>query len=74
MAIYVDNLQPVLSGKLRRFGEVCHMMADSDCELDVFVQKKLGMSHNWKHEDHFDLSPAMRAKAIVLGAIEIDAR
>ena len=71
--IYVDELRPVLRGPMKRYGQTCHLMADTDQELEAFATR-LGLCRRWKHNDHFDLTPARRAKAVRLGAVEITSR
>lgn len=64
--IYVDDLftWPPTSKRW------CHMMADTDAELDAFAEK-LGLKTAWKHGDHYDLSPPKRSLAVRWGAVEI---
>lgn len=73
MTAYVDALV-VYPGAPRalRSGS-CHLLADSDVELEVFA-RKLGLRREWKHVDHYDLSATRRAHAVALGAREITRR
>ena len=51
----------------------CHMAADTVFELHQMASK-LGLKKEWfqnKKTPHYDLSPAMRTKAIKLGAIPV---
>lgn len=73
MSIYVDELFPVYFGPLQKYGRVCHMLADSEKELDEFA-KKIGLPLRFKHGDHYDLTSPRRAKAIEHGAIQVNAR
>jgi len=75
MSVYVDELHIVLPGTKQNFKypESCHLMADSEKELEDFA-KKLGLRKAWKHEDHYDLTQNKRQKAIKLGAIETTSR
>jgi hypothetical protein len=73
MTVYVDELVKYPT-KLVIFGDgSCHMMADMEEELHEFALK-LKMLRNWFHRDHYDLTPAKRALAIRLGAIQITTR
>lgn len=51
----------------------CHLFADkTDCpELHAFAQR-LGLKREWFQKDHYDIVPTKRAKAIQLGAIELN--
>lgn len=66
MAIYVDNEQIPWRGKLW-----CHLVADSLPELHEFAQR-LGLRRSWFQTGsiypHYDVTIAVRAKAIALGA------
>lgn len=73
MPVYVDNMQA-------RFGRMimCHMIADSTAELLAMVDK-IGVSRKWIQDagtshEHFDVSKAMRAKAVRCGARQITMR
>lgn len=71
MAVYVDKAQ-------NRFGRMvmCHMLADTVDELHEMAAK-IGMRREWFQpfsSPHYDLSKAMRAKAVQHGAIEINNR
>lgn len=74
--IYVDEIREYPSGKW------CHLWTDTDdSTLDTFAEK-LGLKKSWSHTSnglsgrfyHYDLRPFKRAKAIVLGAIEMPLR
>ena len=79
--IYVDSLQSypkeAVSRSARRHGVTwCHLFADTVEELHHFAAK-IGMKRRWfqdqhEHFPHYDLLPSRRAKAIKLGAQEID--
>ena len=71
MTIYVDNMNAGY-GRMK----MCHMFADSDEELLEFA-KKIGVQTKWHQypgtiKSHFDICLRKKAKAIELGAIEID--
>ena len=49
----------------------CHMVSTvSDEELKDFA-KRIGMRLQWQHNDHFDLNPAKRARALSEGATPV---
>ncbi len=58
-----------------RLGPNCHLIADSEDELLAFALR-LGMRRAWLQRDrgvpHFDLTAARRARALELGAVELD--
>jgi chromosome condensin MukBEF complex kleisin-like MukF subunit len=70
---YVDNL--IDWGW--RLGPSCHLIADTLDELHEFAAR-LGMSRSWFQDDpklkHYDLTAVRRARAVRLGAIELDRR
>jgi hypothetical protein len=84
MAVYVDELvawpQPPKPGAERFFGNgklSCHLLTDgSMAELHLFAAR-LGLKRAWFQEEidprlgHYDLTPALRALAVELGAIEM---
>lgn len=78
MAVYVD--EPVWSNPRKGFYNWCHMQAYSIDELHAFAAK-LGLKRSYFQPGknpqgllaHYDLSPAKRAQAVRLGAIEIHA-
>jgi hypothetical protein len=51
----------------------CHLFADDDFELEV-AASMLGLRAQWKHDDHYDLTPRKREKAIAMGAREVTSR
>lgn len=53
----------------------CHMFADAaDCaELHAFALR-VGMRREWFQGDHYDLTPAKRARAVRFGAKEVSRR
>ena len=75
MAVYVD--QPVWEWRGRRW---CHLLADTDEELDALAEA-LGLKRAWfQHrdampwKDHYDIPDELRAEAIRAGAVEVDLR
>lgn len=74
MAVYVDRL--IAWGWKLRGHETksCHMLADTLDELHDMAQK-IGMKRTWFQDTafapHYDLTPARRARAIELGAVEL---
>ena len=71
MPVYVDKLSKVTSKAHKRMAYSCHMMADTDEELELF-RRALKLRKEWRHGDHYDLAPLKRSAAIALGAIEVD--
>jgi hypothetical protein len=73
MAVYVDRLRDWGW----RLGPSCHLIADSNEELHEFAAK-LDMKRNWFQASpsgpHYDLTAKRRAKAVQLGAIELENR
>jgi hypothetical protein len=68
--IYVDGLQVLITTKMWRHGEGCHMVADSLRELHMFAGKlKLGPS--WFQGSYYFLTPTKRRMAIRAGATEL---
>lgn len=51
----------------------CHLLADeADCdELHDFA-RRIGLRREWFQRNHYDLTPARRARAVALGARELD--
>jgi len=74
--IYVDQLQR-WSTKLAIFKHgSCHMLADTDEELHEFA-RRMSLQRSWFQTNppwahHYDLTPAKRAVALRLGAVEVD--
>jgi hypothetical protein len=66
MPVYVDNARLGWRGKLW-----CHLVADSLEELHVFACR-LGLKREWFQSSarypHYDVTVALRAKALALGA------
>lgn len=69
MSIYVD---PLIDHGWR-LGPSCHMFASSLDELHAFAAR-LGLKRVWYQEErvpHYDLTARVRARAVLLGAIEL---
>lgn len=73
---------PVYVDKLRdwgwRLGASCHLIADTEAELHEFAAR-LGMRRAWfqtrnGRDPHYDLTAGRRAKAVALGAVELEDR
>ncbi len=85
MACYVDPLMTRKSSDLaaRRVGarnghRWCHLLGDSEAEVHALAAR-IGMRREWYDPrggvgGHYDLTPPRRARAVELGAIEIDMR
>lgn len=75
MAVYVDGLRDWGW----RLGPSCHLVTDGDIEELHTFAARLGMRRSWfqpgrnGRHPHYDLTASRRAKAIELGAVEIDA-
>ena len=66
MAVYVDDSRLAWRGK-----SWCHLVADSINELHAFAEQ-LGLRREWFQDrtmyPHYDVTVAVRAKALALGA------
>lgn len=84
MTVYVDNMRvPATVGRTR--GRWSHLTADTQGELHAFADR-LGLRREWfqarcKTEPadrcvhwHYDVTDAVRARALTLGAQAIDIR
>ncbi len=72
MPVYVDRL----CDYGWRHGPSCHLIADSVEELIEFALA-MGLRREWYQplsSPHFDLTSDARAKAVELGAVELDNR
>ena len=73
MPVYVD----VLRDWGWRLGPSCHLIADTNEELHIFA-RRLRLKREWFQKSssgpHYDLTAAKRAKAVELGAVELDDR
>lgn len=73
MAVYVDKLRD-WGWKL---GPSCHLIADTNEELHQFAAR-LGLKRSWFQAKasgpHYDLTAGRRARAVELGAVELDDR
>lgn len=71
MGVYVDDM----NAKYGRM-TMCHMFADTTAEL-LEMADKIGVQRKWLQHpgtirEHFDICLSKKAKAIALGAKEID--
>jgi hypothetical protein len=75
MSVYVDSLMICVPRGRWRWGESCHMIADSLTELHAFAAH-IGLRRAWFQDKpgfpHYDLNTARRVTAVGLGAVEID--
>lgn len=83
MAVYVDEIKDyTLIAKARglRHSHWCHLTADTEEELHAFADL-LGLRRSWYQRKgptdyrwHYDVTPPKRARAVALGAREVDRR
>jgi Protein of unknown function (DUF4031) len=72
VSVYVDNAR-------HRYGRMrmCHMLADTVAELHAMADA-IGVARRWFQSSastpHYDVCLAMRARALALGAVELDRR
>lgn len=70
MAVYVDNERLNWRGR-----QWCHLVADSLEELHAFAAR-LGLKRAWfqgrASYPHYDVTVAVRARALALGALDAD--
>jgi hypothetical protein len=75
--VYIDELKASLRSKCWPYDQACHMFADTDAELHLFAAR-LGLRRAWfqdhKRLRHYDLTKGKRAKAVRMGAREVDFR
>lgn len=71
MAVYVDGEQNKLGRMI-----MCHMFADTIAELHAMADA-IGMRRQWFQPfsfPHYDVAKGRRARAVVLGAVEVTRR
>lgn len=80
MTIYVDTLFKVIATSHwayqvgQRNGHLwCHMMSYDLEALHAFAAR-LGLKRSWFQQDHYDLTPGRRVRAIEMGAVEATTR
>lgn len=81
MTVYVDETRDwgwLARAKGLRYSHWCHLTADTETELHEFADR-LGLRRSWfqkrnerDYRWHYDVVPTVRAKAVRLGAQEID--
>lgn len=75
MSCYVDRVQSYPTSIRCFAGGSCHLIADTLDELHTMA-RRIGLKRVWfqdkPHCRHYDLTPARRAKAVELGAVECD--
>ena len=70
MAVYLDALRPTPTIRRRGMDRACHMMADSDRELEAMADA-IGLRKAWRHRDHYDIGANKRRQAVAIGAQEV---
>ena len=64
--VYIDDFFADFRGM-----KMCHMIADTDEELDAMADK-IGIQRRWKHNGtHYDVCMAKRKLAIKYGAVAV---
>ena len=75
--VYVDELRPYPVTHRWRYGQACHLLADSLEELHAFATK-IQLRRSWfqPHDrwPHYDLTAKRRIVAVQQGAVEVTAR
>jgi uncharacterized protein DUF4031 len=71
MAVLVDPLREYPDAGLR-WTHWCHMVSDSEFEELHTFAARLGIPRRGFQGDHYDLPPPLRARAVALGAVEVD--
>jgi hypothetical protein len=71
MAVLVDPLREYPDAGLR-WTHWCHMVTDSEFEELHAFAARLGIPPRGFQGDHYDLPPPLRARAVALGAVEVD--
>lgn len=71
MAVYVDDMRAPYGRMV-----MCHMLADNDNELHAMAAQ-IGVARKWHQKpgtphSHYDICLSKRAKAVQLGAVEVD--
>lgn len=77
--ILVDPLQDyphaaIQAGARKHGVSWCHLVSDTGlAELHTFAQR-IGLLRRWCQNDHYDLTPKLRQRAVQHGAIEVSVR
>ena len=77
MTVYVDDAR--IAARVGRIsGRWSHLLADTDAELHALAAR-LGLRRAWAQRpgavhSHYDVTDAVRRRAIALGAVPIDRR
>ena len=73
MAVLVDELReyPYVRWTIKQW---CHMVSDASFEELHAFAASLGIPRERFQRDHYDLPPALRARAVESGALEVTAR
>jgi hypothetical protein len=72
MTVYIDDMYRYAIGRHRGM-QMSHMISDDEDALHVMAAR-LGMRRAWYQGDHYDVPLDARAKAVLLGAVEITYR
>ncbi|MGI9307222.1 MAG: DUF4031 domain-containing protein [Gammaproteobacteria bacterium] len=68
MTVYVDDFAHRVGNRIW-----FHMMADTDTELHRFADD-LGLKREWYHNDHYDITSAVKSRALRKGAQQVTAK
>jgi hypothetical protein len=83
VSVYVDEVRDwtlIAQARGLRHTHWCHLTADTEAELHAFAAR-LGLRRSWYQPHaargvgwHYDITPPKRARAVRLGAREVDYR
>ena len=76
MSVYVDEMIPCVPNPRWPWTESCHLIADNEDELNECACR-IGLKREWLQKSragiyHYDLTRAMRQRAVAAGARQVD--